>query len=77
MNGGSSGGPVFMEFAGNEWGIIGVNNRGARRADGFGDYGVFFYMDGDFGTFWNSVLSVGGARVARSAAGGVSSETGR
>jgi hypothetical protein len=75
MNGGSSGGPVFMEFAGNEWGIIGVNNRGARRADGFGDYGVSFYMDGDFGTFWNSAFGLNGARPQSSPADGVSSAT--
>jgi V8-like Glu-specific endopeptidase len=56
MTAGSSGGPVFIEFSGGEWGIIGVNNRGARRADGFGAYGVFFYMDSDFLTFWNGAF---------------------
>ena len=38
MNGGCSGGPVFAYFeATQEWSIVGVNNRGTSRADGFGD----------------------------------------
>jgi len=69
MTAGSSGGPVFIEFTGGEWGIIGVNNRGARRVDGFGAYGVFFYMDSDFLTFWESAFAaMRGARVSAHAA---------
>jgi hypothetical protein len=57
MNGGSSGGPVFTQFNDGRWGIIGVNNRGKNRADGFGAYGISFYLDGRFGEFWRSVTS--------------------
>ena len=63
MNGGSSGGPVFVQFADGKWGIIGVNDRGVDRADGFGSYGISMYFDSRFGTFWNSVI----AQVSRDA----------
>ncbi len=58
MNGGESGGPVFVQFSDGSWGIIGVNNRGAQRADGYGAYTVSFYLDDRFGAFWSSVLAL-------------------
>lgn len=58
MNGGESGGPVFVQFGDGSWGIIGVNNRGAPRADGYGAYTVSFYLDDRFGAFWSSVLAL-------------------
>lgn len=58
MNGGESGGPVFVQFSDGSWGIVGVNNRGAPRADGYGAYTVSFYLDDRFGAFWNSVLAL-------------------
>jgi hypothetical protein len=58
MNGGESGGPVFVQFGDGSWGIIGVNNRGAQRADGYGAYTVSFYLDDRFGAFWSSVLAL-------------------
>jgi Trypsin-like peptidase domain len=57
MNGGSSGGPVFVQFADGKWGIIGVNDRGVDRPDGFGSYGISMYFDSRFGEFWNSVIA--------------------
>jgi Trypsin-like peptidase domain len=71
LNGGSSGGPVFVQFSDGRWGIVGVNNRGVRRPDGFGSYGITFYFDGDFAAFLNDALgsirarqSLGGAALA-------------
>lgn len=62
MNGGSSGGPVMAYFPSEgQWQIIGVNNRGANRADGFGADGVTSYMDSRFGSFWASTLTYWGA----------------
>jgi hypothetical protein len=58
MNGGESGGPVFFQFGDGSWGIVGVNNRGAPRADGFGAYTISFYLDDRFGSFWKSVLAL-------------------
>ena len=58
MNGGESGGPVFVQFGDGSWGIIGVNNRGAPRADGYGAYTVSFYLGDRFGAFWSSVLAL-------------------
>ena len=58
MNGGESGGPVFVQFSDGSWGIIGVNNRGAQRADGYGAYTVSFYLGDRFGAFWSSVLAL-------------------
>jgi Trypsin len=58
MNGGESGGPVFVQFSDGSWGIVGVNNRGLSRADGYGAYTVSFYLDDRFGAFWNSVLDL-------------------
>jgi len=58
MNGGESGGPVFVQFSDGSWGIVGVNNRGAPRADGYGAYTVSFYLDDRFGAFWSAVLKL-------------------
>lgn len=52
MNGGSSGGPVFVRGQGNRWGIVGVNNRGVARPDGFGAYNLFYTFDDDFKRFY-------------------------
>lgn len=62
MTGGSSGGPVFVQFDDGSWGIVGVNNRGVARADGYGAYGISFYLDDRFGAFWNAVLAQLGRR---------------
>jgi V8-like Glu-specific endopeptidase len=56
MNGGSSGGPVFVQFADGSWSIVGVNNRGGYRTDGFGSNGISSYFDNRFGEFWYAVL---------------------
>lgn len=56
MNGGSSGGPVFVQFADGSWSIVGVNNRGRDREDGYGANGISSYFDDRFGQFWNSVV---------------------
>jgi hypothetical protein len=56
MNGGSSGGPVFVQFSDGTWGIIGVNNRGLDGDNGFGLYGVSMWLDDRFGAFWNAVI---------------------
>jgi trypsin len=61
MNGGSSGGPVFVRFTDGSWKIVGVNNRGYDRADGYGATGVSFWFDERFGQFWNSVINPSGA----------------
>ena len=61
LNGGASGGPVFMHQADGSWTIIGVNNRGNLRADGYGQDMQSFYMDGRFGTLWQEVLTDLGA----------------
>lgn len=63
MNGGSSGGPVYVYFpARGEWSIIGVNNRGVNNpSTGFAEFGISFYFDTRFGQFWNSVMAqIGG-----------------
>ena len=57
MNGGSSGGPVFVLLNDGNWHIVGVNNRGQPRADGYGSEGISFYFDERFGNFWNSVMA--------------------
>jgi V8-like Glu-specific endopeptidase len=51
MNGGASGGPVFVRGQGPRWGIVGVNNRGVSRSDGFGAYNLFYTFDDDFTRF--------------------------
>jgi len=60
MNGGCSGGPVFVQKADGSWAIVAVNNRGTDRADGFGQTGIASYFDNRFGDFWNGVI--GGLR---------------
>jgi Trypsin-like peptidase domain len=55
MNGGASGGPVFAKLGDGTWWIVGVNNRGVNRSDGYGAYGITMYMDDRFGEFWRSV----------------------
>lgn len=68
MNGGSSGGPVFLHAADGSWRIIGVNNRGWDGANGFSTGGISFWMDNDFGNFWNSTLNaINSARVSTAA----------
>jgi V8-like Glu-specific endopeptidase len=52
MNGGSSGGPVFIRGQGDRWGIVGVNNRGVARSDGFGAWNLFYTFDDDFTRFY-------------------------
>ena len=56
MNGGCSGGPVFVQYSDGSWAIVAVNNRGTTRADGFGDFGIASYFDARFGAFWNGVI---------------------
>lgn len=56
MNGGSSGGPVFVQFPDGSWSIVEVNNRGRDREDGYGANGISSYFDDRFGQFWNSVV---------------------
>ncbi|MCB0880883.1 MAG: trypsin-like peptidase domain-containing protein [Thermoleophilia bacterium] len=57
MNGGCSGGPVFAYFPSEQqWMIVGVNNRGRSRNDGFGADGTSYYFDNNFLAFWNAVL---------------------
>lgn len=57
MNGGSSGGPVFVQLTDGSWRIVGVNNRGHSLSDGYGAEGISFYFDERFGVFWNSVIN--------------------
>jgi hypothetical protein len=56
MNGGSSGGPVFVQFGDGSWGIVGVNNRGRRGDNGYGVDGTSYYLDDRFGAFWSGVI---------------------
>jgi hypothetical protein len=66
MNGGSSGGPVYAEFSDGSFNVVGVNNIGGDRGDGFGNYGLSWYMDGDFASFWDATVNaISGARHAR------------
>jgi hypothetical protein len=67
MNGGSSGGPVFVQLRDGSWTIVGVNNRGHGRADGYGAVGISFYFDERFGEFWNSVIGQLSGAAARRA----------
>jgi hypothetical protein len=59
MNGGSSGGPVFAQFADGTYGIIGVNNRGAgvSATDPFGYTGINLWFDQTAIGFFNSVIA--------------------
>jgi hypothetical protein len=63
MNGGSSGGPVFALLPNGTWTIVGVNDRGVDRSDGYGAYGISMYFDDRFGTFWNSVIAALNAKI--------------
>jgi hypothetical protein len=59
MNGGSSGGPVFAQFADGTYGIIGVNNRGAplRARDQFDNWSINLWFDQTAIGFFNSVIA--------------------
>lgn len=66
MNGGSSGGPVFVQFPDKTWNIIAVNNRGSEDASGlFGDKVYKSYFDGQFIDFYNGVIANISSRTAR------------
>lgn len=76
MNGGSSGGPNFIQFSNGVWGIIGVNNRGCGPCNvayelmgtGFGERSSQNWFDQNYVDFVNSVLAIlnGNARQADS-----------
>ena len=65
MNGGSSGGPVFLNAADGSWRIVGVNNRGWDGNNGFALGGISFWMDDEFGQFWNGTINaINGTRAS-------------
>jgi hypothetical protein len=61
MNGGSSGGPNFTQFADGTWGIIGVNNRGCgpcpTGSTGWGEHAYNIWFDQPYLDFVNAVLA--------------------
>jgi hypothetical protein len=57
MNGGSSGGPVFLNAADGSWRIVGVNNRGWDGSNGFATGGISFWFDDEFGQFWTGAIN--------------------
>ncbi len=60
MNGGSSGGPNFVQFSDGSWGIVGVNNRGCGPCPGrggWGDEAFDIWFDDTYLGFANAVLA--------------------
>lgn len=57
MNGGSSGGPNFVQFSDGSFGIIGVNNRGIDSAQGWGESAYNIWFDQVYIDFVNAVIA--------------------
>ncbi len=61
MNGGASGGPVFLRAGASDWRIVGVNNRGGSVGTGTDAVGgdmMSFWLDDTFGSFWSTVVGL-------------------
>jgi hypothetical protein len=66
MNGGSSGGPNFVQLSDGSWAIVAVNNRGARGAapDLWGQTAYNSWFDQQFLSFYDTVFSMLSSRKA-------------